>query len=85
MKRTYSALASHRGCFFCGLPSRLLALKSRGGGFFCCGLGFDLVLKLGDRDVWVFEAHRGEALSVEERGSERGEACCGRGDVGGVG
>ena len=48
LKRTYSALASHRGGFFCGLPSLLLALKSRGGGFFYCGLGFDLVLKLGD-------------------------------------
>ena len=48
LKRTSSALASHGGGFFCGLPSRLLALKSRGGGFFYCGLGFDLVLKLGD-------------------------------------
>ena len=47
LKRTHSALASHRGGFFCGLPSCLLVLKSRGGGFFGCGLGFDLVLELG--------------------------------------
>ena len=48
MNRMYSALASHRGGFFCGLPSLFLALKSRRGGCICCGLNFDLVLKLDD-------------------------------------